>query len=43
VRAGIIAVVVVIVLIIGGSVGWLILRTRGPMSFAGGTPVDLSQ
>jgi mono/diheme cytochrome c family protein len=43
VRASIIAAVVVIVLIIGGSVGWLILRTHGPMSFAGGTPVDLSQ
>jgi mono/diheme cytochrome c family protein len=36
-------IIVVIVLVIAGGVGWLLLRSGGPMKFAGGAPVDLSQ
>ena len=36
-------IILVLVLVIAGAVGWLLLRTGGPMSFAGGAPVDLSQ
>ncbi|HXC11578.1 MAG TPA: hypothetical protein VNV39_01920, partial [Stellaceae bacterium] len=36
-------IILVLVLVIAGAAGWLLLRTGGPMSFAGGAPVDLSQ
>jgi cytochrome c553 len=40
--AGKIVVILVVLLVAAAGVGWLILRTRGPTSFAGGTPVDLA-
>lgn len=40
--SGIIVITVVILLILAGGVGWLFLHTRGPTSFAGGTPVALA-
>ncbi len=40
--AGKIAAIVVVVVIVAAGVGWLILHTRGPTSFAGGTTVALA-
>jgi len=40
--AGKIVVILVLLLVAAAGVGWLILRTHGPTSFAGGTPVDLA-
>ena len=37
------AIIVVIVLVIASGAGWLLLRTGGPMNFAGGAAVDLGQ
>jgi mono/diheme cytochrome c family protein len=37
-----IAAIVVVVLIAAAGVGWLLLHTRGPTGFAGGTPVELA-
>lgn len=41
-RAGIIAAVVVVLLVLAVGVGWLFLHTRGPTNFAGGTTVALA-
>ena len=40
--AGTIAAIIVVVLVVAAGAAWLILHTRGPTSFAGGTPVDLA-
>jgi mono/diheme cytochrome c family protein len=40
--AGKIAAIVIVLLVVAAGVGWLILRTHGPTSFAGGTPVALA-
>ena len=40
--AGKIASIVIVLLVVAAGVGWLILRTHGPTSFAGGTPVALA-
>jgi mono/diheme cytochrome c family protein len=40
--AGKIVVILIVLLVAAAGVGWLILRTRGATSFAGGTPVDLA-
>lgn len=40
--AGKIAAIVVIVLVAAAGIAWLVLHTRGPTSFAGGTPIDLA-
>jgi len=37
-----IATIVIVVLIAAAGVGWLVLHTRGPTSFAGGAPVELA-
>jgi mono/diheme cytochrome c family protein len=39
---GKIAAIVIVVLIAAAWVGWLVLRTSGPTSFAGGAPVELA-
>ncbi len=40
--AGKIAAIAIVVLAAMAGVGWLVLRTSGPTSFAGGTPVELA-
>ena len=40
--AGKILVILIVLLVAAAGVGWLILRTHGPTSFAGGTPVELA-
>jgi mono/diheme cytochrome c family protein len=40
--AGKIVVILIVLLVAAAGVGWLILRTHGPTSFAGGTPVQLA-